>query len=106
MNLSVRGLLLALISLAFGVLASCSGPENQIVGNWKATGSSSAGVWEFSSNKAVDMAGRKGKYTFGDQGRLKVQTQFATFVYRVELSADRLVLTEPNGTRLEFERVK
>ena len=94
--------LFALVALSTG----CNGPENQIVGKWKMAGDPDGAVWEFSANKAVKMGGRTGKYTFGDQGRLKVQTQFATFVYQLEVSGDRLVLTEPNGTRTEFDRVK
>ncbi len=88
------------------LLASCGGAESQIVGKWKRLGEGSGEVWEFSSNKAVDIAGRKGKYSFGDQGRLKVQTQFATFVYQLDLTGDRMVLTEPSGTRTELERIK
>ncbi len=88
------------------ILAACGGAENRIVGKWKKGGDGGGEVWEFSSNNAVDMGGRKGKYTFGDQGRVKVQTQFATFVYQLELMGDRMVLTEPNGTKIELERVK
>ena len=85
--------------------ASCGNGES-VVGKWKMTSDPNGAVWEFSASKAVDMAGKRGKYTFGDQGRLKVQTQFATFVYQLELSGDRMVLTEPNGTKTTFERVK
>ena len=92
--------------LVAGWLTACGGAENRIVGKWKPTGDPNAATWEFSSNNTVDMGGRKGKYTFGDQGRVKVQTQFATFVYQLELRDDRMVLTEPTGTRLEFKRVK
>lgn len=86
--------------------ASCDDTSSRIVGKWKIAGDPNGAVWEFSPNKAVDMGGRSGKYSFGDQGRLKIQTQFATFIYQLELSADRMVLTEPNGTKLALERVK
>ena len=92
--------------LCAALLAACGGAESQIVGKWKLRAGPNGAVWEFSANKAVNMGGRTGKYSFGDQGRLKVQTQFATFVYQLELSDDRMVLTEPNGTRTELERVK
>ena len=95
----------ALVVLLFACV-SCGGPQSQIVGKWKVVGDRSGAVWEFSANTSVDMAGRKGKYSFGDQGRIKVQTQFATFVYKLDLSADRMTLTEPHGTRTELERVK
>ena len=88
------------------MLVSCDQKQTQIVGKWKVLADPSGAVWEFGSDKSVDMGGRKGKYSFGDQGRLKVQTQFATFVYQLNVSADRMTLTEPNGTRTELERVK
>jgi hypothetical protein len=88
------------------LLSGCDSRESQIVGKWKVAGGSETATWEFSANKAVDMSGRKGKYTFGDQGRLKVQTQTATFMYQLQLSDDRMTLTEPNGTKIELQRVK
>ena len=92
--------------LCVALLASCGGAEDRIVGKWKPARDPSGAVWEFSANKAINMAGQTGKYSFGDQGRLKVQTKFATFVYQLELTGDRMILTEPNGTRTELERVK
>ena len=86
--------------------AGCDSRENSVVGKWRVAGGGDGAVWEFAANNGVDMNGRKGKYTFGDQGRLKVQTQFATFVYQLEMQDDRMVLIEPNGTRLQLERVK
>lgn len=96
----------ASLVLALALLAGCGGSEGRVVGKWKPVGDPNAAVWEFSANKAVNMGGRTGKYSFGDQGRLKVQTQFATFVYQLEISGDRMVLTEPNGTKTQLERVK
>ena len=94
------------MTTAAALLSACDSKEKQVVGKWKVAGGPETATWEFSASKAVDMMGRKGKYTFGDQGRLKVQTQSATFVYQVQLSADRMTLTEPNGTKVELERVK
>lgn len=95
----------ALVALLF-TLVSCDSKQSQIVGKWKIVGGPSGAVWEFAADKSVDLDGRKGKYSFGDQGRVKVQTQAATFVYQLTLSADRMTLTEPNGTKTELERVK
>ena len=95
----------AVLALLFA-LVSCDNKASQIVGKWKVAADPGGAVWEFAPDKSVDMGGRKGRYSFGDQGRLKVQTQFATFVYQLELSQERMVLTEPNGTRTELERVK
>ena len=47
----------------------------------------------------------RGRYKFGDQNRIKIETPFATTVYVVELSSDELVLQEPGGSKLEFTRV-
>ena len=95
----------AFLALLFA-LVSCDNKQSQIVGKWKVVADRSGTVWEFAPDKSVNLGGRKGKYSFGDQGRLKVQTQFATFVYQLNVSADRMTLTEPNGTRTELERVK
>lgn len=104
--MSLNRFCFALVAVAALWFAGCDSSEKTVVGKWRVAGGGDGAVWEFAANKGVDMAGRKGKYTFGDQGRLKVQTQFATFVYQLEMRDDRMVLTEPNGTRLELERVK
>ena len=95
----------ALVALLF-VFVGCDRPESQIVGKWKVVADPNGAVWEFSDNKSVDMGGRKGKYSFGDRGRMKVQTQFATFMYQLAFSSDRLTLTEPDGAKTELQRVK
>ena len=105
MNPVWRGACAAAVALLFALLAACDSPEKRIVGKWKPARDPNGALWEFSANKAVNMAGRSGKYSFGAQGRLKVQTQSATFVYSLELGENRMVLTEPNGTRTELERV-
>ena len=92
--------------LAIALLTACDSAESRIVGKWRPVGDPNTAAWEFSANKAVNIGGKTGKYSFGDQGRLKVKTQFATFVYVLDLSADRMVLTEPNGTKTELERIR
>jgi hypothetical protein len=62
-------------------------------------------VWEFSSNGSVLLGDVRGRYRFGDQDRIKIETPFATAVYQVKISSDQLVLQEPGGSRLEFRRV-
>jgi hypothetical protein len=88
------------------LLTACGGDQSRIVGRWKVAGGGDNAVWEFASNKGVDMHGRKGKYTLGDQGRLKVQTSSATFVYQLQLAEDRMTLTDPTGAKIQLERVK
>ena len=63
-------------------------------------------VWEFSSNGSVLVGEVRGRYKFGDQGRIKIETPFATTVYQVKISSDRLVLAEPGGSKLEFTRIR
>ena len=63
-------------------------------------------VWEFLSNGSVSVGEIRGRYKFGDQDRIKIETPFATTVYVVTLSGDQLVLQEPGGSKLEFTRVR
>jgi hypothetical protein len=86
------------------VLASCGG--SSIIGKWQMSGAENSTVWEFSSNGSVLMGDLNGRYKFGDQDRIKIQTPFSTGVYRVKISNDGLVLEEPGGSKLEFTRVK
>jgi hypothetical protein len=70
------------------------------------SGGSGAAVWEFSSNSSVLVGDIRGRYTFGDQNRIKIETPFATSVYQLEISDDRMILQEPGGPKLEFTRIK
>ena len=68
---------------------------------------SEATVWEFKSNGAVLVGDVTGKYKFGDQDRIKIETPFATSVYQLEISGDHMTLREPGGTpKLEFTRIR
>lgn len=70
------------------------------------SGAENQTVWEFSSNGSVLVGEVSGRYKFGDQDRIKIQTPFATTVYQWKISDDQLVLQEPGGPKLEFTRVK
>src|ERR1700730_10817876 len=48
----------------------------------------------------------RGRYSFGDRNRVKIETPFATFVYQMELSGDHMILREPNGSKLAFTRIR
>jgi len=63
-------------------------------------------VWEFSDNGSVSMGEVRGRYKFGDQDRIKIETPFATTVYVLKVSNDQLVLQELSGSKLEFRRVR
>jgi len=66
---------------------------------------SDATVWEFKTNGAVLLGNVSGRYRFGDQDRIKIETPFATTVYVVRISSEQLVLQEPGGSKLEFTRI-
>jgi hypothetical protein len=85
-------------------MAACGG--RAIVGKWRMSGSSNATVWEFSENGSVLIANVRGRYRFGDQNRIKIETPFATSVYQLEISGDRMILREPGGPKLEFTRIR
>jgi len=70
------------------------------------SGAENQTVWEFSSNGSVLVGEVRGRYKFGDQDRIKIQTPFSTTVYQAKISADQLVLQEPGGSKLEFTRIR
>ena len=70
------------------------------------SGASDATVWEFKGNGAVLVGDVSGRYKFGDQDRIKIETPFATTVYQVKISGDQMVLQEPGGSKLEFMRIR
>ena len=85
-------------------MAGCGNPS--IVGKWRMTGAENQTVWEFSTNGSVLVGEVRGRYKFGNQNRIKIETPFATTVYLVKLSSDQLVLQELNGSKLEFTRIR
>jgi len=99
-------LVLAASAFLLCAMAGCGSPHDAIVGKWRTAGDSSAMVWEFSKNGAVLMGDIRGRYSFGDRDRIKVETRFATAVYQLALSGDRMTLKDPNGSKLEFTRSK
>jgi hypothetical protein len=86
------------------VMAGCG--NSSIVGKWRMSGVENQTVWEFSGNGSVLVGEVRGRYKFGDQNRIKIETPFATTVYLVTLSNDQLVLQEIGGSKLEFTRVR
>lgn len=91
------------------LLCTATGCENShklIVGKWRSAGDSSAMVWEFSKDRSVLMGTTLGKYSFGDGKRIKIQTPFGTSFYQMEISEDRMTLTDPRGSKLEFTKLR
>jgi hypothetical protein len=96
-------LALGLVVLLF-VMAGCG--NSSIVGKWRMSGAENEIVWEFFSNGSVLVGEVRGRYKFGDQDRIKIETPFATTVYLVKLTSDQLVLQELGGSKLEFARIR
>jgi hypothetical protein len=86
------------------VLAGCG--NSSIVGKWRMMGASNAILWEFSPNGVVLVGDVRGRYKLGHENRIKIETPFATSVYQLKISGDRLTLQELNGSKLEFTRIK
>jgi len=100
----VRLLLVPSLAVLLFVMIGCG--NSSIVGKWRMSGTENPTVWEFSGNGSVLVGEVRGRYKFGDQNRLKIETPFATTVYLVNLSSDQLVLQELGGAKLEFTKVK
>jgi hypothetical protein len=48
----------------------------------------------------------RGRYKLGHEDRIKIETPFATSVYQLKISGDRMTLQELGGSKLEFTRLK
>lgn len=96
------------LAVAFAVLlfimAGCG--NSSIVGKWRLSGADNQIVWEFFSNGSVLAGDVRGRYKFGNQDQIKIETPFSTTVYVVNLSNDQLVLQDLAGSKLEFARVR
>jgi hypothetical protein len=92
--------------LFLGALAGCGASHRDIAGKWRAAGDASAMVWEFFQDGSVKMGSMRGKYSFGDQDRLKIESASGTSVYQIELAGDHMTLKDPSGSKLEFIKVK
>ena len=94
------------LAIVLGAMAGCGGPHHDIVGKWTMAGDSSAMVWDFSKDGGVLMGSTRGRYSFGNRDRIKIETRFGISVYQMEISGDRMTLKDPNGSKLEFTRSK
>ena len=90
------------IALVFAI-AGCG--NSTIVGKWRMMGGSNAILWEFSANGVVLVGDVRGRYKLGHEDRIKIQTPFATAVYQMKISGDRMILQELGGSKLEFTRI-
>jgi len=99
-NFALRAIVTTVLLCA---ITGCGNPK--IIGKWRMSGDSNATVWEFSKNGLVLIGDVRGRYRFGDQDRIKIETPFATTVYQLKISRDRMILQEPGGSKLEFTRI-
>ena len=98
---------LRIIVLAVFLSAMVGCGNSTILGKWHMSGGSGATIWEFSKNGSILIGNVRGRYKFGDQNRVKIETPFATSVYQLEISGDRMILREPGGgPKLEFTRIR
>jgi hypothetical protein len=96
--------IISIILLA--ALSGCGGPRRDILGKWRADGEGSTMVWEFAEGGSVQIGSIRGRYSFGDRDRIKIETPGATSVYQLDLRGDRLTLQDPSGSKLRFTRAK
>ena len=96
---------MALVALLLA-LPGCNRSRSQIIGKWQVIGGSSEVVWEFFENGSLSAGGMPGKYSFGDNDRIKIQTPTATFVHQIEFAGDHMIWKGLDGTRTELMRVK
>lgn len=94
------------LALLLCAATGCDRSHKVIVGQWRSAGDSSAMVWEFAKDGSVLMGSTRGKYSFGDQKRIKIQTPFGTSVYQMEISENSMTLTDPRGSKLEFTKLR
>jgi hypothetical protein len=104
MKARVTAAILSVVCLS--VITGCGSASHQIVGAWRVGDDSSAMVWEFSNDGSVLMGTNRGRYSFGDNNRIKIETSIATSVYQIELVGDKMTLRDPNGSKLVLTRVK
>jgi hypothetical protein len=104
-RLSCQFIRCGIVALLLAMIG-CGGSHKQIVGKWKVTSDTTAIVWDFAADGSVTSGDIRGRYSFGDQNRMKLQTPFATFVYQTELNGDHMTWKAPNGTKTDLDRVK
>lgn len=62
-------------------------------------------IWEFAKDRSVRVGNEQGRYLLGTDDRVKIETRFATSVYRMRFEGDRMILTDPNSASLTFTKV-
>ncbi len=99
-------LVITAMAVLLWAMAGCGGPSNELAGKWQMSGDPKASVWEFSETGSIVIGNTRGRYSLGDNNRVKIQTPYATVVYHMEFWGDHMILTEVNGAKLAFNRIK
>ena len=105
-SFSRRQLRLLISVVLFSLLAACGGPAHEIVGKWRTSSDPTAVVWEFSDNGLLTIGSTRGKYSFGDSQRIKIQTPSEKSIYEVTIVRDHMTFREASGSRIEFTKIK
>jgi len=105
-NFSRRPFRLLISAVLLLVLAACGGPSREIVGKWRTSSDPNSVVWEFAENGLVVIGSTRGRYSFGDSDRVKIETPFEKSVYQVTISRDHMTFRESSGSKVEFTRVR
>src|SRR2546425_13169160 len=90
-------LAISVVAVLLCAMTGCGGPSHDIVGKWHTPGNANAIVWEFSGNGSVLIGNTRGRYSFGDNNRIKIEAAFPTSVFQVEFAGGRMTLREGNG---------
>ena len=93
----------ALIALL--ALSSCDKKYERIAGKWSVIGTADPMIWEFTDDGKAITGDSRGRYNFGDNDKIKIETPSATFVYTVEFSGDRMIWKTVQGSKIELKRV-
>jgi hypothetical protein len=97
---------LAAFTVALSLIVSCE-QHRDIVGKWRASNDPNAVVWEFANNGAVTIGNARGRYSFGDNNRIKIEMPSGKSVYQTDFpSPDQMTFRESTGSKLMFTRVK
>ena len=99
-------LMITTMAVLLLAMAGCGSSTPEIVGKWRTSSDPKATVWEFSTDNSVLIGKARGKYILSDNNRVKIQTPYGTMAYHMEFWGNHMILTEANGAKLEFDRIK
>src|SRR5258708_35088015 len=100
-SFSRHQLRLLISAVLLSILAACGGPSREIVGKWRTSSDPNSVVWEFADNGLVVIGSTRGRYSFGDSDRVKIETPFEKCVYQVTISRDHMTFREARGSKVE-----